>query len=207
MVKRQSRAKRAARPKPKPQPAPAPAEKHRPGKAELEQRINTVVTLIATGNRHEEICRFAASQWGVNYRQTDRYIQSANALILAEAAKDRTTRIAESIATLVAVKKRAYAIDDLTNMRAAVAEISKLFGDYPAARMKVETWEDEVILLLRSGKVSQADVYAEFGDTDKARRLVVAAGLLPDESRAAQGEGKDLDASLADAAPGAGQIH
>ena len=203
MVKRQSKAKRAAKPKPQ----PAPAEKHRPGKAELEQRINTVVTLIATGNRHEEICRFAASQWGVNYRQTDRYIQSANALILAEAAKDRTTRIAESIASLVAVKKRAYAIDDLTNMRAAVAEISKLFGDYPAQKMKVETWEDEVILLLRSGKVNQADVYAEFGDTDKARRLVVAAGLLPDESRAAQGEGKDLDASPADAAPGASQIH
>jgi len=203
MVKRQSKAKRAAKPKPQ----PAPAEKHRPTKGEHDQRIGTIVTRIATGNRYSEIVRYAATQWGVNSRQADNYIARANALILVEAKKDREARIAESLATLVAVKKRAYAIDDLTNMRAAVAEISKLFGDYPAQKMKVETWEDEVILLLRSGKVNQADVYAEFGDTDKARRLVVAAGLLPDESRAAQGEGKDLDASPADAAPGASQIH
>jgi len=26
-----------------------------------------------------------------------------------------------------------------------VAEISKLFGDYPAQKMKVETWESEIV--------------------------------------------------------------
>jgi hypothetical protein len=81
--------------------------------------------------------QFAATQWSIGKRQADSYIARANAIILAEAAKDREQRIAESLAALVAVKKRAYAIDDLTNMRQAVAEISKLFGDYPAAKNEI----------------------------------------------------------------------
>ena len=151
MVKRQSKAKRAAKPKPQ----PAPAEKHRPTKGEHDQRIGTIVTMIATGNRYSEIVRYAATQWGVNSRQADNYIARANALILVEAKKDREARIAESLATLVAVKKRAYAIDDLTNMRAAVAEISKLFGDYPAIKHDVSV-TDSVIELTWNDKNNDA---------------------------------------------------
>ena len=97
--------------------------------------------MIATRSRHEEICRFASSQWGVTPRQTDRYIRLANAIILAEAAKDREQRIAEHLAALDAIIKRAYAIDDLTSMRAAIAEKSKLCGDYPAERMRLDVYD------------------------------------------------------------------
>lgn len=125
-------------------PAPAKAlstTKHRPTRGEVEQRVNSIVTMIATRSRHEEICRFASSQWGVTPRQTDRYIRLANAIILAEAAKDRATRIAEHLAALDAIVKRAYAIDDLTSMRAAIAEKSKLCGDYPTERMRLDVYD------------------------------------------------------------------
>jgi len=94
--------------------------------------------MIATRNRHEDIVRYGASQWGINSRQVDKYIQRANAIILAEAAKDRTARIAEHLAALDAIVKRAYAIDDLSSMRAAIAEKSKLCGDYPAVKTELQ---------------------------------------------------------------------
>jgi hypothetical protein len=135
--------KNARKPAP-PAPAP-PAEKHRPTRGEVEQRVNSIVTMIATRSRHEEIVRFGSSQWGITSRQTDKYIRRANAIILAEAAKDRATRIAEHLAALDAIVKRAYAIDDLASMRAAIAEKSKLCGDYPVVKtvLQIDKMSDE----------------------------------------------------------------
>lgn len=133
----------AAKPKPSPTLAP-PAKKHRPTRGEVEQRITIIVTMIATRSHYEEIVRFAATEWGVESRQTDNYIRRANAIILEESTKDRAQRIAEHLAALDVIVKRAYALDDLTSMRAAIAEKSKLCGDYPVVKTELQIKDSSI---------------------------------------------------------------
>lgn len=60
-------------------------------------------------------------------------------------------------------------------------------------KVKQESWEDDVIAALRDGKVQPADVVKELG-SDIATRIIVAAGLRPDEGGEAAG-GTDQPAS------------
>jgi len=153
-----------------------------------------VVTMIATRSRHEEIVRYGASEWGINYRQVDKYIQRANAIILAEAAKDREQRIAEHLAALDTLVKRAYAIDDLSSMRAAIAEKSKLCGDYPAERMRLDVydWRKEA----EAAGVNPDEVLSEFERIVAAKMETSGDGGGVAERQSAQ----KLDAPLASAA-------
>jgi len=189
-------AKQKTRPKRKPSRPRGRATKLTPA----VQKI--IVKAIADGNYFNVACALA----GVDKNTAYEWLARGEGRDPGRSLEPEFANFANAVREAEA-KAECKGVATLRRKGNPVEFLSRRFPERWSTRMKVETWEDEVILLLRSGKVSQADVYSEFGDTDKARRLVIAAGLLPDESRAAQGEGKDLDAALADAASGAGEIH
>jgi len=53
---------------------------------------------------------------------------------------------------------------------------------------RIRTWRDDVVDLLREGKVTPDDVISEFG-ADEAQPLIIAAGVRRDEGGSAEGEG------------------
>lgn len=72
-----------------------------------------------------------------------------------------------------------------------------LIGDAQAVREirqategeRIRAWQDDVVDLLREGKVSAEDVVRELGD-EQAAPILAAAGIRRDESGEAQGGGR-----------------
>ena len=80
--------------------------------------------------------------------------------------------------------------------------LSRRFSERWSTRMKVETWESEIVTLLKAGKVSPDDVVAEFGE--QGHRLVVAAGATACASSPAQSKNIEPgDSIIVDAASSA----
>lgn len=85
-------------------------------------------------------------------------------------------------------KGRAGTRIELYDAQAALALLGKhhkLFTD-----VRIRTWRDDVIDLLREGKITPEQVKAEFGE-EIAESVVIAAGLRRSEDRKAEAPGED----------------
>jgi len=184
MATRKKSQKRAGAPKLKQPPRAA-----QPSAAERESRVSTVMTMLLSGARRIEVVQFSAKTWGIKTRQADKLIADATQWIRENAAKTRDEQITEHIGRMDTVYRSAFGAGDYHAAIKAQQDKAKLIALYPDPKLKVESWQDEVMRLLREGKVGADDVLAEFGDTNETRKLIVAAGIPADAGGQTAGEG------------------
>ena len=84
---------------------------------------------------------------------------------------------------------------ELHDAQSATVQMGKIRGLF-VEKVQSMNWENEIIDLLKSGKVTQAQIYKDL--PDDAARLIIAAGLRPDDGAQAQAP----SASPADAGRG-----
>lgn len=84
------------------------------GKAEIEKRVNEVYSLLLSRVNRAQILQYASNKWGkICDRTVDNYISKARELLKNETAIDRSTALAEHIATRnqlyqIALKKEKF---------------------------------------------------------------------------------------------------
>ena len=100
-------------------------------KAEIDQRIHTVVKLLSSAKTNPYILRFCAEEWGVQKRQAETYLQRAREIIKADYSVERSdflgTRLAlldEIIETSIDSKQHSNAIGALKLQ----AQLTRLLG-------------------------------------------------------------------------------
>lgn len=149
-----------------------------PKATKLEQatRIETVRQLILSGHEHGRICQQVSEKWGISERNARRYLARAQDAILQVSMPAREYVMAEHLSVRRDIRRRAREAGDLRAELAAAVDEAKLFGLYPDANVRLLTWQDKVIELLVSGKVTPHDIANEFGD-DLATDLFRRAGL------------------------------
>ncbi len=79
---------------------------------------------------------------------------------------------------------------ELYDAQAALVQLGKHHGLF-AERIKLETWQSEIVELLKSGRISAEEVIQELG-FDDARQLLIAAGTpIPARAPAPENDGAD----------------
>jgi len=81
--------------------------KGRSSKTEHNFRINKVAKLLSVGTTRSEIIQFVASEWGVNERSADSYMQHARAILKKDFDIDRRQFTAEVLAQYASLQKEA----------------------------------------------------------------------------------------------------
>jgi len=92
------------------------------------------------------------------------------------AAADIATLKAEQLAELREVKRKAWGAGDLANLLRAIKQEAEIIGTPADKTVRVKSWQDDVIELIRQRKVTAADVAGEYGQT-LAQELFAAAGV------------------------------
>ena len=90
----------------------------------VEQRVNKIIELLCKAWSNPEIKQYAASEWGVSPRQTDVYIQRANAAITEHfQSQDRPTFLAAKLGILEEIARVALRDGQLS---AAVGAVNSM---------------------------------------------------------------------------------
>ena len=66
-------------------------------KAETDQRVTEIYSLIISCYSYDKLCRYAATKWGISTRQTDRLIQKARSRMMEITAIKREEAFAEEL--------------------------------------------------------------------------------------------------------------
>jgi hypothetical protein len=75
--------------------------------AQTELRVNRIARLLANGATRSECVQYGASEWGLQPRMIDKYIQRARELLRADWEIDRKTFVAELLSQLASLQKEA----------------------------------------------------------------------------------------------------
>ena len=66
-------------------------------KAEIDQRVTEIYSLIISCYSREKICQYGSKKWGISYRQIDRLIQRARSRMMEITAIKREEAFAEEL--------------------------------------------------------------------------------------------------------------
>lgn len=97
--------------------------------AEKDARVHEVAKLIINGYRTSECARVCAEKWGIARRQAEVYIAEARNIIRADYSADRRDFLAQKLALLDEVTKKAAESNQLNAVIGAVrlsAELAQL---------------------------------------------------------------------------------
>lgn len=106
-------------------------------------RINTVIQYILEGYRVYEIKELVTKQYGVSYREVDRYLARARKFIIADFASTREEALAEALAMRQNLYKEALENGDKRLALEVLKDIAKLRGLYDilgTSEQKVEVY-------------------------------------------------------------------
>lgn len=95
---------------------------------EVDERVNIVFNLLLSGINRQGICRYTADLWDLSVRQTDRYIQLANAEFRHISSRDRELNFGKAAARLEYLYDRATQSSDYRQALAVEKEIIALYG-------------------------------------------------------------------------------
>jgi len=112
----------------------------RVSKAEMATRVDTILSLVLSGLRRGEMCRFVTEkkpEWGISTRTLERYIARATVQIEAIAAENADRRMAVAQTKLLDLYKRSMNIQDYKTCLSILKEESKLNDLYPAERQEI----------------------------------------------------------------------
>lgn len=93
-------------------------------------RINKVIQYILEGYRLYEIKELVTKQYGVSYREVDRYLARAKKFIIADFASTREEALAEALAMRQNLYKEALESGDKRLALEVLKDIAKLRGLY-----------------------------------------------------------------------------
>lgn len=135
--------------------------------AELDQRIDTVATLLLNGARRGQILKHASDQgWGVVPRQIDTYMRLAHERIAQEGTADLKSERAIARRRMEMIFMATMSNKDYGRALATVREIVNLLGlaAPPPARtlnLNVDTMQLETLISAIDGAgLSASDVFA-----------------------------------------------
>ena len=92
------------------------------------------------------------------------------------AAEAIDARKARQLAEIDEAKRKAWQASDLQALARFLKLESDIFGTMAAKEVKLKTWQDEIVALLRDGKLTPELVTEELG-SDLAAELFIAAGV------------------------------
>ena len=97
--------------------------------AEKDRRTHLIAQMIINGTRTSECHRYAAETWGISRRQSEVYVADARALIRADYSADRRDFLAQKLALLEEVTRKAAESNQLNAVIGATrlsAELAQL---------------------------------------------------------------------------------
>ena len=77
------------------------------GKAAMDQRINKIAKLLATGATRSDCMQFGAKEWGIGTRSVDTLIARARDILRDDWEIDRRTFTAELLSQLATLQQEA----------------------------------------------------------------------------------------------------
>jgi uncharacterized protein YjgD (DUF1641 family) len=108
-------------------------------KAEIHQRILTIVKLLLQSTPYSSVVQYGAETWGLHSRQMAKYINQANKKIKAMADKQAATHYDLTIEKLGRWEMKALKDEDVRLALEIAKEKSKILGLYEAQKFKIET--------------------------------------------------------------------
>lgn len=111
----------------------------RPTRAEREQRITTIHTLLVQRVSRKDISRYLSEKtsWNIDERTIDRYVAQASRLIREAAVIDRNFRLGLTIFQLDDLYSRTHRVQDYKTALAIKKEEIELLGLAAPKRMEV----------------------------------------------------------------------
>lgn len=144
---------------------------------ERDRRVTIVYDLLVLGTSRAQILQYATNkEWNVRTRQIDNYIKQANDHFVKESQSHREAELGKARRRLEDLYQKTMKVQDYQRALAVQREINALFGLYAPEKHELITWEDEIIALLREGKVTSEQVRAEIGN-ELAENLFKRTGL------------------------------
>ena len=121
-------------------------------RVEVDERVNIVFNLILSGITRRGICQYAAKNWDLSERQTDRYIQEANDEFRHIASRDRELTFGKATARLEHLYARAIQNREYRQALAVEREIIALYGLHD---IEIEEMKERIAALERIRNVQQ----------------------------------------------------
>ena len=97
--------------------------------AEKERRVDEIARMLINGTRTSECLRHASDSWGISKRMAEFYVADARAVIRADYSADRRDFLAQKLALLDEVTKKAAESNQLNAVIGATrlsAELAQL---------------------------------------------------------------------------------
>ena len=101
-------------------------------KAEIDQRIHTVVKLLSSAKTNSYILRFCTEEWGVQKRQAETYLQRAREIIKADYSVERSDFLGTRLALLDEIIEASIRCKQHSNAVGALklqAQLTRLLED------------------------------------------------------------------------------
>jgi len=125
-----------------------------------ERRVEAIYRLILDGWTTPQIMQNTAD-WGLKERQRRAYVAEARRRIEEVGRLGLEELRAEHIAFRRQLRREAKTVKDKL---AAAKDEAELLGLYPHKTVVVQSWQDEVVELLRTGGIDPDDVRAAYPD-------------------------------------------
>jgi hypothetical protein len=153
----------------------------KPTVAELNRRVEETKQALLSGMPRFAIVQNLTVRYDVATRTIDNYIAKAREALEDDLAAARPYMLAEHIAHRRDLRRRFRQASDLHGELKAAQDEAKLLMLYEMT-VRVKDWRDEVIALLKDGRITPEDVTRELGD-ELATELFNAAGIPAGQSR------------------------
>jgi hypothetical protein len=147
----------------------------KPTAAELNLRIEEVKQALLSGMPRYAIVENVKKRYGVSISTGDNYIAKARKALDNDLAKARPHMLAEHIAHRRDLRTRLRKAGDLNGELKAAQDEAKLLGLYAPQTMVLQSWQDEVVELLKRGEIAPEDVRAAYPEL--AQQFFARAGV------------------------------
>ena len=98
---------------------------------EANRRVETFAKMLVHGGTAMELRAYARENWGLSDKQAEHYIRQAREMIVESANIDRHEFVAEKIATLNIVIRKAMEAGQYSNCIGATRLLAELTGSMP----------------------------------------------------------------------------
>jgi len=109
----------------------------KPTKAEMEQRVTQVYTLLLNGASRADVLAYAAKTYDIATRQTDMLIKRARKQLQQRADYDRDEQFGQAVERFRLIFSKAMKVQDFRVAIAAQKEVNALYDLYPARKVEI----------------------------------------------------------------------
>jgi hypothetical protein len=147
----------------------------KPTAAEKARRVEEVKQALIQGLPRYAIVENLRTRYSVGRATVDNYIRAARIALERDLAEARPYLLGEHIAHRRDLRLRFRKAGDLHGELKAAIDEAKILGLYED-RLRLVGWQDEIIALIKDGRITTDDARQELGD-ELATELFERAGL------------------------------